>query len=76
MRVVKPGGTYILSGMVHPDSKLDVTAEQIIRKCLTIYGRLFINYLILQYTKVTGNLDLNSSYLALGLKLLALDSKS
>jgi hypothetical protein len=38
LRVVKPGGTYVLTGMVHPDSKLDVTAEQIIRKCLTIHG--------------------------------------
>ncbi len=37
--MVKPGGTYVLTGMVHPDSKLDVTAEQIIRKCLTIHGK-------------------------------------
>ena len=39
MRVIKPGGTYVLTGMVHPDSQLDVTAEQIIRKCLTIHGK-------------------------------------
>lgn len=39
MRVVKPGGTYILTGMVHPDSMLDVTVEQIIEKCLTIHGK-------------------------------------
>ncbi|EDO45577.1 predicted protein [Nematostella vectensis] len=39
IRVLRPGGTYVLVGMVHPDSRLDmVTAEQIIRKCLTIKG--------------------------------------
>lgn len=39
MRVIKPGGAYVLTGMVHPDSKLDVTAETIIRKCLVIHGK-------------------------------------
>ena len=39
MRVIKPGGHYVLTGMVHPDTKLDVTAEQIIRKCLVIHGK-------------------------------------
>jgi len=38
MRVLKPGGVYVLVGMVHPQSKLDITAEQIIRKCITITG--------------------------------------
>jgi hypothetical protein len=28
-----------LVGLVHPDSRLDVTGEIIIRKCLTIQGR-------------------------------------
>ncbi|XP_022095735.1 uncharacterized protein LOC110981969 [Acanthaster planci] len=38
MLLLKPGGTYILAGLVHPDSCLNVTAEDIIRKCLTIKG--------------------------------------
>ncbi|XP_028410406.1 uncharacterized protein LOC114533030 [Dendronephthya gigantea] len=38
MRVIKPGGFYTFVGLVHPDSKLELTAEQIIRKCLTIRG--------------------------------------
>ncbi|XP_068693635.1 L-threonine 3-dehydrogenase-like isoform X1 [Montipora foliosa] len=36
--LVRPGGLYVLIGMVHPDSKLDLTGEQIIRKCITIKG--------------------------------------
>ena len=40
MRVIKPGGTYVLTGMVHPDSQLDVTAEQIIRKWNGWRGRM------------------------------------
>ena len=38
MRVIKPGGNYTFVGLVHPNSELDVTAEQIIRKCLTFRG--------------------------------------
>ncbi|CAB4001770.1 alcohol dehydrogenase [Paramuricea clavata] len=38
MRVIKPGGFYTFVGLVHPNSQLDVTAEQIIRKCLTFRG--------------------------------------
>ena len=37
--LLRPGGRYIFVGMVHPDSHLDITAEQLIRKCLTIKGR-------------------------------------
>ena len=40
MRVIKPGGHYTLVGLVHPNSQLDVTAEQIIRKCLTFRGMM------------------------------------
>ncbi len=36
--LLRPGGTYILAGLVHPNSQMEVTAEQIIRKCLTIKG--------------------------------------
>ncbi len=38
IRLLRVGGYYGLVGMVHPHSQLDVTGEQIIRKCLTIYG--------------------------------------
>lgn len=36
---VRTGGAYVWAGMVHPDSDLQgITAEQVIRKCLTIRG--------------------------------------
>lgn len=38
IRLLRPGGFYALAGMVHPDSALDVTGEQLIRKCLTVRG--------------------------------------
>ena len=38
-RLLKPGGLYLFLGMVHPHSKLNITGEQIIRKCLTIQGK-------------------------------------
>jgi threonine dehydrogenase-like Zn-dependent dehydrogenase len=38
LRMLKPGGTYLFLGMVHPHSQLTITGEQIIRKCLTIKG--------------------------------------
>lgn len=38
VRLLRPGGAYVLVGMVHPDSHLELTGEQIIRKCLTIRG--------------------------------------
>ena len=38
IRLLRPGGFYGLVGMVHPHTQLDLTGEQVIRKCLTIYG--------------------------------------
>ncbi len=38
IRLLRVGGYYGFVGMVHPNSQLDLTGEQIIRKCLTIYG--------------------------------------
>ncbi len=38
-RMLKPGGLYLFIGMVHPNSQLNITGEQIIRKCMTIKGR-------------------------------------
>jgi putative phosphonate catabolism associated alcohol dehydrogenase len=36
--LLRPGGYYGLVGLVHPRSLLNLTGEQIIRKCLTIRG--------------------------------------
>ncbi len=36
--LLRPGGDYILVGLVHPDSELGITAEQLIRKCISIKG--------------------------------------
>ena len=36
--LLRPGGFYGFVGMVHPQTRLDLTGEQVIRKCLTIYG--------------------------------------
>ncbi len=38
VRLLRPGGTYVFVGMVHPDTGLDLTGEQVIRKCLSIHG--------------------------------------
>jgi putative phosphonate catabolism associated alcohol dehydrogenase len=38
IRLLRPGGTYVLVGMVHPNTKLEMTGEQVIRKCLSIHG--------------------------------------
>ena len=39
IRCLRPGGLYVLVGLVHPNSKLNLTGETIIRKCLTITGK-------------------------------------
>ncbi len=38
LRLLRIGGTYGFVGMVHPNSQLEITGEQIIRKNLTVYG--------------------------------------
>ncbi|XP_042235315.1 5-exo-hydroxycamphor dehydrogenase-like [Homarus americanus] len=38
VRALRAGGTYVLAGLVHPDSHLNLTAHTIILKCLTIIG--------------------------------------
>ena len=38
---LRPGGMYLLVGMVHPDSQMELSGEMIIRKCLTIKGTRF-----------------------------------
>lgn len=38
VRLLRNGGTYIFIGLVHPNSELSVTAETIIKKCLTLRG--------------------------------------
>ncbi|MBX3739517.1 MAG: zinc-binding dehydrogenase [Akkermansiaceae bacterium] len=36
--VLRPGGRYVWAGMVHPETRLDLTGEAIVRKCLTVRG--------------------------------------
>ena len=38
LEALRPGGFYALVGMVHPDTQIDLTGEQIIRKCVTMRG--------------------------------------
>jgi putative phosphonate catabolism associated alcohol dehydrogenase len=38
VRLLRPGGTYVFVGMVHPDTALELTGEQVIRQCLSIHG--------------------------------------
>lgn len=38
IRLLRPGGYYVLVGLVHPDSRLGFTGEDLIRKCLTVVG--------------------------------------
>lgn len=38
IRLLRAGGHYGFVGMVHPDSRLDLTGETVIRKCLTLRG--------------------------------------
>lgn len=42
MRMLRPGGHYFFVGMVHPDSGLQLTGEELIRGCVTVRG--FHNY--------------------------------
>jgi threonine dehydrogenase-like Zn-dependent dehydrogenase len=36
--LLRVGGTYGFVGMVHPQTPLELTGEQVVRKCLTIFG--------------------------------------
>jgi len=38
LSLLKPGGVIVLVGCVTPDTKLDITGDQIIRKCATLMG--------------------------------------
>ncbi len=42
IRILRPGGFYALAGLVHPESQIELTGEQLIRKCVTMRG--FHNY--------------------------------
>lgn len=42
MRMLRPGGHYLLVGMVHPHSALGITGEAVIRTCASLRG--FHNY--------------------------------
>jgi threonine dehydrogenase-like Zn-dependent dehydrogenase len=36
--VLRPGGMYVWAGMVHPETKLALTGEEVVKKCLEIRG--------------------------------------
>lgn len=38
VKALRPGGHYVWAGMVHPDTKLDLTGEAVLRKCITLRG--------------------------------------
>ena len=38
IQLLRTGGFYGFVGMVHPNTPLDISGEQIVRKCLTIRG--------------------------------------
>ena len=38
VQALRPGGYYLWAGMVHPETKLDLTGEVVLRKCLTLRG--------------------------------------
>jgi putative phosphonate catabolism associated alcohol dehydrogenase len=38
VQALRPGGHYIWAGMVHPETRLDLTGETVLRKCLTVRG--------------------------------------
>ena len=38
LRALRTGGTYVLVGLIHPDSQLDLTAELLIKRLLTVKG--------------------------------------
>lgn len=35
---LRAGGMYVWAGMVHPETRLDLTGEAVVRKCLTVRG--------------------------------------
>lgn len=38
VRALRPGGSYVWAGMVHPETALALTGEEVVRKCLQIRG--------------------------------------
>lgn len=38
IQALRAGGHYVWAGMVHPETKLDLTGEAVLRKCLTLRG--------------------------------------
>lgn len=42
IRLLRPGGLYVFVGMVHPNTRLELTGEMVVRRCLEIRG--FHNY--------------------------------
>ncbi len=38
MNALRFGGSYLLVGLVHPDTRIDITGEQIVRRCINVQG--------------------------------------
>jgi threonine dehydrogenase-like Zn-dependent dehydrogenase len=38
IKALRPGGHYVWAGMVHPETKLDLTGEAVLRRCVTVRG--------------------------------------
>jgi putative phosphonate catabolism associated alcohol dehydrogenase len=38
VQALRPGGHYVWAGMVHPETRLELTGEAVLRKCLTLRG--------------------------------------
>lgn len=38
VEALRPGGYYVWAGMVHPETRLELTGESVLRKCITVRG--------------------------------------
>jgi putative phosphonate catabolism associated alcohol dehydrogenase len=38
LRLLRPGGTYVLAGMVHEDTKIEIRGVDLVRGCISIVG--------------------------------------
>ena len=60
IKLLRAGGVYVLVGMVHPDSKLDINGDEIIHKCITIKGKDVSFRLFCKVANLTVSLTRNT----------------